>query len=156
MNQESQAVDSRGRPHVVISYVPEDAKACVTNYQADRAAYGRAFHLYRDARGRWHKMTIPEPVDAVGRSRIVFDRADNAYVVMPYGRIVAASRASGWTDWKVLFDGRGLNAFGEVDVDVSRLAGRGVMSLMYQQRSTGTTPSPIRVADFRLGTRSDR
>jgi hypothetical protein len=151
MNQESQAVDSSGRPHVIISYVPEDAKECVTSYQADRTAYGRTFHLYRDQHGRWHKMQIPEPLNAVGRSRIVFDRADNAYVVMPSGRIVAASRASGWTDWKVLFDGSGLNAFGEVDVDASRLSSDGVMSFMYQQKSTGTTPSPIRVIDVKLG-----
>jgi hypothetical protein len=151
MNQESEAIDSSGRPHVIISYVPEDAKKCVTSYQADRTAYGRAFHLYLDRDGRWHKMRIPEPPNAVGRSRIVFDRADNAYVVMPYGRIVAASKASGWTDWKVLFDGSGLNAFGEVDVDTSRVASDGVMSFMYQQKSTGTTPSPLRVSDFRLG-----
>lgn len=150
MNQESQAADSAGRPHVIISYVPEDAKACVTNYQADRTAFGRTFHLWRDARGTWHKTRLPEPLNAVGRSRLVFDRNDNAYVVMPRGRILAASRASGWTDWRKLFDGAGLNAFGEVDVDDSR---PGVISVMYQQASTGTTPSPIRVIDFRLGPR---
>ena len=47
----------------------------------------------------------------------MFDRHDNTYVVMPFGRIVTASRASGWTDWTLLFDGAGLNAFGEVIVD---------------------------------------
>jgi hypothetical protein len=44
-----------------------------------------------------------------------------------------------------------LQAFGEVDVDDSQLAATGMISVMYQQVSTGTTPSPIRVADFRLG-----
>ncbi|HEY7489388.1 MAG TPA: BNR repeat-containing protein [Streptosporangiaceae bacterium] len=155
MNQESQAIDAHGQPHVIISYVPEESKPCVTSYQADRTAYGRAYHLFRDHKGGWHKTQIPEPLNAVGRSRIVLDRHDNAYVIMPYGRIVAASKASGWTDWKVLFDPPvgpgGLNAFGEVDVDDSRLATAGVLSFMYQQKSTGTTPSPIRVIDFKLG-----
>ena len=66
-------------------------------------------------------------------------------------RIVAASRASRWTDWTTLFDRPGMNVFGEVNVDTSRLAVDGVLSVQYQQRSSGTTPSPIRVADFRLG-----
>jgi hypothetical protein len=151
MNQESQAIDSGGQPHVIISYVPEEAKPCVTSYQADRTAFGRTFHLFRDRDGGWHKTQLPEPLNAVGRSRIVLDRDDNAYVIMPFGRIVAASKASGWTDWKVLYDAASLNAFGEVDVDDTRLAATGVMSFMYQQKSTGTTPSPIRVIDFKLG-----
>lgn len=71
-------------------------------------------------------------------------------MVLPFGRIVAASRASGWTDWTVRFDGAGLDAFGEVVVDRTRVA-EGVLSVVYQRRSTGTTPSPIRVAGFRLG-----
>jgi hypothetical protein len=44
-----------------------------------------------------------------------------------------------------------MNAFGEVNVDTSRVATDGVLSVQYQQASTGTTPSPIRVADIRLG-----
>lgn len=46
--------------------------------------------------------------------------------------------------------GAGLNAFGEVLVDRARVAD-GILSLLYQQRSSGTTPSPVRVADFQLG-----
>ena len=85
------------------------------------------------------------------RTKLVFDRVDNAYLVMPRGRIVSASKASGWTDWTLVFDRPSMNAFGEVNVDTSRLAVDGVLSVRYQQRSSGTTPSPIRVADFRLG-----
>ncbi|WP_033332147.1 BNR repeat-containing protein [Actinomadura welshii] len=157
MNQESQAVDAAGRPHVVISYVPGRFTQCVTDFTAQRKAYSRTFHLTRDAGGKWRKVEIPVPNEAFGRSRIVFDKADNAYVIMPFGRIVAASKAGGWTDWKLLFDGthysgdRTLNAFGEVLVDDSRVATDGVLSVMYQQKSTGTTPSPIRVIDFKLG-----
>lgn len=44
-----------------------------------------------------------------------------------------------------------MNAFGEVNVDTFRLAADGVLSVLYQEASTGTTPSPVHVADFRLG-----
>jgi hypothetical protein len=147
MNQESQAVDSTGTPHVVISYVPGRFTQCVTNYAADRTRWARTFHLVRGADGAWTKREVPIPPNATGRTRIVFDRDDNAYLVMPYGRIVAASKESGWTDWTLLFDRPGMNIFGEVNVSLDR----NTLSVLYQQRSTGTTPSPIRVADFRLG-----
>jgi hypothetical protein len=151
INQESQAVDSAGLPHAIISYVPGRFTQCVSDYVGQRRSSGRAFHVYRTASGGWVKMEIPVALNAFGRSRLVFDAADNAYVVMPFGRIVAASRASGWTDWTLRFDGSGLNAFGEVLVDEQRVRGDGVLSILYQQRSSGTTPSAIRVVDFRLG-----
>jgi hypothetical protein len=151
INQESQAVDSAGRPHVVISYVPGRFTQCVTSYAADRTRWGRAFHVFANPDGTWTKQEIPVPLNSTGRTRIVFDRNDNAYLILPFARIVAASRASNWTDWTVVFDRPELGAFGEVNVDYARLAGEGVLSVLYQRRSTGTTPSAIRVADFRLG-----
>ncbi|PRX44602.1 putative BNR repeat neuraminidase [Prauserella shujinwangii] len=151
MNQESQAVDSHGTPHVVISYVPGRFTQCVSDYSAQRARYGRTFHLVRAADGSWTKREVPVPPNHTQRTKIVFDSADNAYLVMPKGRIVAASAASGWTDWTLVFDRPSMNAFGEVNVDTSRVASDGVLSVQYQQTSSGTTPSPIRVADFRLG-----
>lgn len=151
MNQESQDVDSTGQPHVVISYVPGRFGHCVSDFVAARNACGRVFHLRREPAGAWRKTEIPVPLNAFGRSQIVLDPADNAYVVLPYGRIVAASRSSGYTDWTVRFDGAGLDAFGEVLVDRGRVDSEGVLSIMYQRASSGTTPSPLRVIDFRLG-----
>ncbi|KAG6860791.1 hypothetical protein C0995_007597 [Termitomyces sp. Mi166 len=144
MNQESQTVDSSGQIHTIISYVPGRFTQCVTNYEADRIAHGFAFHLYRSSNGTFTKFEIPFPINAVGRSQIVLDSADNAYVVLPFVRIVTASKSSGWTDWTLVYDGAaaGLNAFGEVTVDRARLIS-GVLSVLYQVRSTGTTPSAI-------------
>ncbi|MEU0056976.1 BNR repeat-containing protein [Streptomyces sp. NPDC006334] len=150
MNQESQFTDSAGRPHAIISYVPGRFGQCTTNYVADRTAYGRAFHLRKDASGGWRKTEIPVPLGSSQRTKLVLDKYDNAYAVFPFGRIAAASKASGYTDWKLLFDGSGLNAFGEVVVDETRVAKDGVLSFMYQEKSTGTTPSPLHVVDFRL------
>lgn len=150
MNQESQFTDSAGRPHAIISYVPGRFGQCTTDYVADRTANGRAFHVRRTAAGGWRKTEIPVPLDSSQRTRLVLDRYDNAYAVFPYGRIAAASAASGHTDWKLLHDGADLNAFGEVVIDETRVAQDGVLSVMYQEKSTGTTPSPLHVVDFRL------
>ncbi len=150
MNQESQFTDSAGRPHAIISYVPGRFGQCTTDYVADRTAHGRAFHVRRSAAGTWRKTEIPVPLNSSQRTRLVLDRHDNAYAVLPYGRIAGASAASDHTDWKLLYDGAGLNAFGEVVVDETRIAQDGVLSVMYQERSSGTTPSPLHVVDFRL------
>ncbi|TRM59796.1 hypothetical protein BD626DRAFT_408456 [Schizophyllum amplum] len=150
MNQESQAVDSAGRLHAIISYVPGRFTQCVTSYQAARTAYGHAFHLYQTASGAFAKVEIPYFINAVGRSQIAFDAADNVYVVLPYVDIVTASASSGWTDWDVAYNGteEGLNAFGEVTLDRARLAD-GVLSVLYQEATSGSS-SPVRVIDFEL------
>ncbi|KAF3468988.1 BNR repeat-containing protein [Streptomyces sp. Tu 3180] len=150
MNQESQFTDSAGRPHAIISYVPGRFGQCTTDYVADRTANGRAFHVRRTAAGGRRKTEIPVPLNSSRRTRLVLDRYDNAYAVFPYGRVAAASAASGHTDWKLLYDGAGLNAFGEVVIDETRVAQDGVLSVMYQEKSTGTTPSPLHVIDFGL------
>jgi hypothetical protein len=149
MNQESQGVDSNGTPHVVISYVPERLLPQVTDYAPQRARYARTFHLAR-VDGRWTKHEVPVPPNSTQRTKLAFDRADNAYLVLPRGTIVAARGATGWTDWTTVFTPTSLGAFGEVNVDTTRTAVDGVLSVQYQQASTGGTTSPIRVADFRL------
>ncbi|MFD6286290.1 BNR repeat-containing protein [Streptomyces sp. NPDC060205] len=150
MNQESQATDSAGRPHAIISYVPGRFGQCTTDYVADRTANGRAFHVRKTAAATWRKTEIPIALNSSQRTRLVLDKYDNAYAILPFGRIAAASAASGHTDWTTLFDGGGLDAFGEVLVDETRIAQDGVLSVLYQVRSSGTTPSALRVIDFGL------
>ncbi|WP_109003676.1 BNR repeat-containing protein [Streptomyces rishiriensis] len=150
MNQESQATDSAGRPHAIISYVPGRFGQCTTDYVGDRTAHGRAFHLRKNASGGWQKTEIPIALGSSQRTKLVLDRYDNAYAVFPFGRIAGASRASGYTDWTVLFDGSGLNAFGEVVIDELRVRADDVLSFMYQEKSSGTTPSALHVVDFAL------
>lgn len=150
MNQESQSTDSTGLPHAIISYVPGRFGQCTTDYVADRTAGGRAFHVRKNSAGTWTKTEIPVALNSTQRTKLVLDRYDNAYAVMPYGRIVAASKASAYTDWTLLFDGGDLNAFGEVVIDETRIAQDGVLSFMYQEKSSGTTPSALHVVDFQL------
>jgi hypothetical protein len=150
MNQESQATDSAGRPHAIISYVPGRFGQCTTDYVADRTAHGRAFHLRRTAAGSWQKTEIPVPLNSSQRTKLVLDKYDNAYAVLPYGRIAAASKSSGYTDWTLLYDGSDLNAFGEVVIDEMRVKYDNTLSCMYQEKSSGTTPSALHVIDFAL------
>lgn len=150
MNQESQWTDSTGLPHAIISYVPGRFGQCTTNYVADRTANGRAFHVRKNASGTWQKTEIPVALNSSQRTKLVLDRYDNAYAVFPYGRIAAASKASGYTDWTVLYDGGDLNAFGEVVIDELRVRYDNVLSFMYQEKSSGTTPSALHVVDFAL------
>ncbi|GGZ98367.1 BNR repeat-containing protein [Streptomyces bluensis] len=152
MNQESQSTDSAGLPHAVISYVPGRFGQCTTNYVTDRTNNGRAFHVRKNPSGAWQKTEIPVPLNSSQRTKLILDRYDNAYAIFPFCRVAAASRASGYTDWAVLYDGvgAGLNAFGEVVIDETRVAQDNVLSIMYQERSSGTTPSALRTRDFRL------
>ncbi|WP_053848285.1 BNR repeat-containing protein [Streptomyces sp. NRRL B-24085] len=150
MNQESQFTDSAGLPHAIISYVPGRFGQCTTNYVADRTANGRAFHVRKNSSGAWQKTEIPVVLGSSQRTKLLLDKYDNAYAVFPFGRIAAASKSSGYTDWKILFDGSGLNAFGEVVIDETRIAQDNVLSFMYQEKSSGTTPSALHVVDFAL------
>ncbi|KAF7359237.1 hypothetical protein MSAN_01265900 [Mycena sanguinolenta] len=152
MNQESQTVDSSGLIHACISYVPGRFTQCVENYETVRPEFARPFHLYQNPNGTFTKVEIPFFIDSVGRSQIVLDSADNAYVIMPFVRIATASKASGWTDWTVVYNGtsQGLNAFGEITLDRARVSS-GLVSVLYQQNSTGpTTPSAVKLIDFTL------
>jgi hypothetical protein len=150
MNQESQFTDSAGLPHAIISYVPGRFGQCTTDYVADRTANGRAFHVRKNSSGTWQKTEIPVPLNSSQRTKLVLDKYDNAYAIFPYGRIAGASKSSGYTDWALLFDGSGLDAFGEVVIDEMRVKADNTLSFMYQEKSSGTTPSALHVIDFAL------
>ncbi|QRW14022.1 BNR repeat-containing family member [Ceratobasidium sp. AG-Ba] len=102
--------------------------------------------------GHHTPVEIPFAIGSFGRSQIVMDASDNIYVVLPFVKIVTASKSSGWTDWTLAYDGvaAGLGAFGEVTVDRPRVKSEGVLSVLYQVKSSGTTPSAVMVIDFKL------
>ncbi|MFJ9544175.1 BNR repeat-containing protein [Streptomyces sp. NPDC101225] len=150
MNQESQFTSSTGLPHAIISYVPGRFGQCTTDYVADRTANGRAFHVRRNSTGTWTKTEIPVALGSSQRTKLALDKYDNAYAILPFGRIAAASNSSGYTDWALLYDGGDLNAFGEVVLDEMRVREDNVLSFMYQETSSGTTPSALHVVDFAL------
>ncbi|MCP4541025.1 MAG: Tat pathway signal sequence domain protein, partial [Chloroflexi bacterium] len=158
-NQESQAIDGNGLFHTIVSYVPErfwddQGTLCVTDFAAARLANGRPHHLWRDENGVWTKTEIPFLQGRVGRSKLVFDSFNTAYVVLPDLRIVAASADSQWTDWRLVFDAADVSIFGEVAIDRQRVKFDDVLSVLYREALDGDNPAPVRLVDFQLGSRA--
>lgn len=155
INQESQAFDSTGRLHVLTSQLDDDALTrvggCLAgDYYEQRAAHATPVHHWRDADG-WHSVTLPFALGTGGRSQLLLGADDTAYVVLPDGRIAAASPVDGWSTWHLVFDSDDVDSLSEHSLDRRRLAVDGVLSVLRQ--ATGTprhAPSELVVADFAL------
>jgi BNR repeat-containing family member/F5/8 type C domain len=157
INQEAQAFDSRGQLHVMTSMVPEADMpllgGCVSDFYPQRAALAAPSHHWRDRQGEWHSMELPTRSNSSGRTKLAFDRHDNAYVVLPDARIMAATARSGWRDWRLVFAASDVDNVSELIYDRQRLRKDGVLTVAYQEPGVPRdAPSAYRIADFRLGT----
>jgi hypothetical protein len=152
INQEAQTFDREGRIHVMTSEFNDAdyaAVGCHDETYPDRLAYARPFHQWRDADGTWHRFELPFRSGSAGRTKLLFDKHDSAYLVLPDGRIAVATAAAEWKDWKVVFDGEDVDNIAELIIDRQRLDVDGVLSVAYQEKSaTKDAPSAFRVADF--------
>jgi hypothetical protein len=165
INQETQAFDSEGRLHLLTSRIPDEDLGpdnCAGEFYPDRAAFARPYHHWRDAAGTWHTMPLPFRSGSAGRTKIAFDSADNAYVVLPDARIVAASAAGGWAAWELVFDDPAVENVSELIIDRQLVREEGVLSVAYQEppaavptcrtnASSAQCTSAYRVASFELG-----
>jgi len=164
INQETQGFDSQGRLHVVTSRVPDEdiAGNCVGDFYPERAANATPYHHWRDATGEWHTLRLPFRSGSAGRTKIAFDAQDNAYVVLPDARIVAASAASDWTDWEIVFEDPAVENVSELIIDRHRVRDDGILTVAYQEppgnvptcRTGNASPdcrSAYRLASFELG-----
>jgi len=164
INQETQGFDSQGRLHVVTSRVPDPdiTGNCVGDFYVERNANATPFHHWRDAGGTWHTLQLPFRSGSAGRTKIAFDSADNAYVVLPDARIAAATAASGWTDWEIAFDDPAVDNVSELIIDRGRAREEGILTVAYQEpppdvptcRTNTSSPqcvSAYRLASFVLG-----
>jgi hypothetical protein len=162
MNQETQAVDSKGRIHCVMWHRRDDAAYDSQPWNPTLAAY---FHYWRDDAGKWQRSMIPSPVG--NRPKMFFDRSDNAYAVFMINRnpadrqanlyfldgelrIAAATAASQWTDWKIIYQDPG-HYMNEPLIDLPRLQQTGLLSILVQD--TAATPresTPLRILDFKF------
>ncbi|MBT0567078.1 BNR repeat-containing protein [Williamsia sp. CHRR-6] len=149
INQESQAVDSAGRPHVMISYVPPQTRPVVSDFVTQRRDHARPVHLVRVAH-TWQRTELGVQSGRFGRTQLVIAEDDTAYAVLPDGRVAAASAAANWLDWSIVFDGAGVDSFTECTVDRSRLRS-GVLSVMFQEPGQEAGRSPLRVIDLAVG-----
>lgn len=153
INQEAQTFDSQGRVHVMTSQFTDEDLAkmggCHTSTYSQREQYARPYHHWRDSDGTWNTMLLPYYSNSAGRTKLLFDKHDTAYLVLPDGRIAAATAATEWTDWRIVFSDPAVKPVAELIVDRERLLDEGVLSVAYLQQSVGGAPSEFRVADFR-------
>lgn len=155
INQESMAFDTEGRAHVITSQFNDADLAtiggCHTATYPQRAQYAKPFHHWRDAEGVWHTMELPYYNNSAGRSKLLFSADDTAYLVLPDARIAAATAASNWEDWQIVFEDPAVDNIAELIVDRTRLELSGILSVAYQEDSQAKNePSPFRVADFSI------
>jgi hypothetical protein len=167
MNNQGQAVDSEGRIHVVMWHCT-DASLKEAGSKPGEYTWGppearRYHHYWRDTNGKWEHRELPWI--AGNRPKLFIDNNNNAILIygakqkssnMDYGIyfasgdlvMAAATAASKWTDWKVIFTENG--PFGnEMLGDFYRWKSEGILSVMVQE----TPPEPgvstsLRILDF--------
>ncbi|MHC4521629.1 MAG: BNR-4 repeat-containing protein, partial [Planctomycetota bacterium] len=167
MNTHGQAVDSHGRVHVVMwhctgqSLLAAGSKPGQHRWGPPQAR--RYHHYWRDLDGQWHHTELP-PV-AGNRPKVFLDKCDNACVIyaarQPSAQladghlhvagdlvIVAATAASGWTDWQILHVEKG-PFVNEMLGDPYRWKKDAVLSVMVQESpSKPHEPTTLRILDF--------
>lgn len=155
MNTTTQAVDAKGRVHVVSWRNPDNASAATTDLND-----WRYFHYWRDTDGTWRERLLP----FTGRKpQVVLDDAGNMYVLFGTGpdlnyhdndpgarlSVATATEAGGWNDWNVVSDVTGRLYHGEPMIDAGRWDRERILSVYYQERpATAGEGSPLRVLDF--------
>jgi hypothetical protein len=162
MNQQAQAVDSKGHIHVVVWHGKDGDSSHGHPYRPLESSY---FHYWRDDNGKWLRSEIPSEVG--NRPKLFFDKGDNAYLIFTVNRdpahwshdiyytdgelrIAAATAAAHWTDWKVIVKDPG-HYMNELMADGPRFHSEGILSIMVQD--TPAKPreaTPLRILDYKI------
>ena len=160
MNEQTQAVDSAGRLHMMMWHLdPAKAHPPAKTWALDQCSY---FHYWRAAAGDWRKTMIAGPVGT--RARIAFDAKDDVYAVYATPRdpdnqglyfdrgkltVARATAAAEWKDWTVIAHNDG-PFLGEPMIDVPRLKADGVLSILIQDSPTADgQATALRVFDLK-------
>ena len=171
MNQQGQAVDSQGHIHA-IGWHRDSAKDPSLDHvwEPQESSY---YDDWRDNLGNWHEARIPGDVGS--RPKIVMDANDNAYAIYQVksdtpalvggsgtngnlyfnnGDLVisAATKASNWTDWKVIKVESG-PFVSEAQLDADLFASTGTLSIVMQKSPTltGNQGTTMRSLDYSVG-----
>lgn len=163
MNQQTQAVDSKGRIHVAMWRRKDGSRFENQTWTPNHARY---YHYWRNDQGEWQKAEIPSAVG--NRPKLLFDAANNAYLIYTVNRdpsnwlngiyyldgellIAAASAASNWTDWSVIHREQTGAYLNELLGDSPRFLADGTLSVLVQETPRQRRdPSTLRVLDFKI------
>jgi autotransporter-associated beta strand protein len=156
MNQQTQNVDSDGKIHTMMWHL-DTAKAptCPGTWDATISSY---FQYWRDDLGNWHRNKLPGDVNT--RPKIYFDENDTAIAIYNLGGstihsggtlvIAAATKASNWTDWKIIRTDTG-PYFSEAQADPELIKTNGILSVVMQNTPTSSTQATsIHSLDYTL------
>jgi hypothetical protein len=168
MNQNGQAVDHAGHIHS-IDWRRDSAKdpSLDNTWEPNESSY---FQTWRDKVGNWHENRLPGDVGS--RPKILFDANDNAYAIYQVvsdttqsladgalyfsnGDLVisAATKASNWTDWKVVKVENG-PFLTEAQADAELMASNGSLSILMQSSptsaQTGNVGTTMKSFDYSL------
>jgi hypothetical protein len=139
INQESQAVDSKGDIHILQSYLL-DGQPNNTNWMDSRQkAWLR--HIYRDENGNWKKDVIA--MSMTDRSEIAVDEGDNLYVVAPGYRVYFASAKDKWQTWTEFDVSANGSVTAEGLIDREMLLNESVLSFVFAHKAHSTTTGKI-------------
>ena len=128
INQESQAVDSKGGIHILQSYML-DTEPDNNNFWNSRQELGYLRHVYRDDEGVWHNDVIAPSTG--NRSEIAVDANDNVFVVAPSYRVYFASAENNWSEWIEFDISREGTVINEGLIDREALLNEDVLSFVF-------------------------
>ncbi|TCO09862.1 BNR-4 repeat-containing protein [Natronoflexus pectinivorans] len=128
INQESQAVDSKGRIHILQSYMP-DHLPNNNDFWGARINHGFLRHIFIDDDGNWHNTLIAP--SGRNRSEIAVDENDNVYVVGGNYRIYFAAASENYQTWTELDVSESNTGMNEGLIDRTALLNENVLSFVF-------------------------
>ena len=137
INQETQTCDSKGRVHIVNSYMNDGTDS---NWASSRKK-AVLHHRYRDSTGVWHHNLIKKNgvnVNSYCRVQVITGANDDAFVIANGAEIYAATSASGYSDWHLLSDIDANRFCSEPQIDQLAIK-KGVLSFVYLGRDNKIT-----------------
>ena len=153
-NQQAMAIDSKGRPHIVMWYLADDVPDIkVASKDHTKSKY---HYFWLDEKDKWHKQELPFPLSRdewAARPHLAFGKNDELFLI--YNRdnkiaIAAATPAGAYADWGLIKERAG-NFTGEAKVDVVRLRQDNILSVyMHENPSKPHEGTPLHVIDFKI------
>lgn len=133
INQETQSCDSKGRVHIVNSYMDSGTDSDWSSSRSKAVLH----HRFRDTDGNWHHNYIynkGQKVNSYCRVQIILDAFDNAYVIANGAEIYAASSAADYSDWELVSDLDAGRFCSEPQIDQNAI-NEGILSFVYLARN---------------------
>ncbi len=132
INQETQAVDSKGRIHAVNSHMPDEV-ANDTDWNRSRTK-ARLHHRFRKEDGTWMKRLVTcngNSINSYCRVSLSFDSFDNAYILANGSEVYTASPDDDYANWRLISSADKGRFLSEPLVDRTLLKEAGVLSFSY-------------------------